>query len=294
MNDRSPGSLDESTAAVVRGTLALAACTLLWSTGGLLIKLVSWNPVAIAGARSLVSSIVLIIYLRKPRITWSLPQIGAGLAYSVTMILFVMANKMTASANAILLQYTSPIFVAPLGIFLLREKPTRSDLISMVLIVIGTGIFFFDRLSPEGFAGNLLAIASGFTMALFVVLMRMQKEGSSLESILIGHLITTVLAIPFYRAPWPDAGGIVGLLLLGTFQVGMASIFFSYGIKRLPALRANLIMFLEPIFNPVWVFLAIREIPGTGAVAGGLVILATILGRTLTATRPRLRRRAAP
>ncbi len=259
---------------------AVAACALLWSTGGLFIKIVSWNPFAIAGIRSLVGGVVILIYLRRPRFTWSFAQIAGAVCYAVCMILFVAANKLTTAANAIMLQYTAPLYAAVFGWVFLKEKAAALDWVTILVVLGGMALFFMDKLTLGGMQGNLLAIISGVFFAGSMVSLRAQKDGSPLESILLAHVITLAVSLPFLRAPWPNAAGWGGLAFLGIFQIGIASLFLAYGVRYVTAVQSLLTSVLEPLFNPVWVFLVIGEVPGPRALVGGAVILVAVTLRS--------------
>ncbi len=256
---------------------AMAGCAVLWSCGGILIKLVNWHPLAIAGTRSLVAGLFILLVLKKPRFTFSWIQILAALSYSLTMILFVAATRTTTAANAILLQYTAPVYVAILGGMILKEKPSIHHWMALVTIILGLTLFFKDALAPGQAAGNLLGLGSGLSFALFSIFMRLQKDGSPLESLLLANLLTALIGIPFYfQGPGPDMTGWLSIGALGIFQSGLSLILFSYGIKRITALSAMLIAALEPLLNPVWVFLFTGEKPGYWSLIGGLTILSAV------------------
>jgi drug/metabolite transporter (DMT)-like permease len=271
----------------VRGKalLALVACALLWSTGGLLIKTVDWNPFAIAGARSLIGGLLILAVIRRPRFTWSFPQVAGAVSYAGCMVCFVAANKLTTAANAILLQYTAPLYAAMLGWVFLREKATLLDWATIAVVLGGMVLFFMDKLSAGGMAGNLLAILSGVFFAGSMVALRAQKDGSPLESLLLSHALTFVAAIPFLWGPAPDLRSVGGLALLGVFQIGIPSFLLIYGIKRVTALQTLLTAVLEPIFNPLWVFLFLGEVPGPRALAGGALILVAVTSRSVISLR---------
>lgn len=259
-----------------KAMLMLAATAAMWSIGGLLIKLVDASPLAIAGARSAITSIVLLIYLRKPNFNWSLPQVGAAIFLSVTSILFVTATKTTTAANAILLQSTAPIYVAVLGSWLLKEKTTKYDWLTVAVVMGGMGLFFVGSLSTKGLWGNFCAVLSGITYSFFVIFMRMQKDGSPTESILLGNIITAIVGLPFLCRSAPSTSGWLYLLILGVFQLGIPYIVYSAAIKKATALEAVLIAIVEPILNPVLVFLVLGEVPGLYAVLGGAIVLVSI------------------
>jgi len=266
---------------------ALVLTTLMWSSSGVLIKLINWNPVAIAGARSAVSALVLLAYLRRPRFTWSASQLLGAFFYAAMMFAFVAANKLTTSANAIFLQYLCPVFVAILGIWMLRERPSRADWGIIAAVIGGMALFFIDRISITAQWGNVLAVLAGVFMALFFIFMRRQKDGSSIESILLGHALAAVVAIPFYfiAGPHPELKGWLAILALGAVQVGLSSITFAFAIRHLTALGTSIISLLEPVLNPVWVFVFMRETPSVYALLGGAVILAMVTLRSILAVR---------
>ncbi len=260
-----------------RAIMMLAATAVLWSMGGLLIKSVDWNPLAIAGARSAIAALVVLVYLRRPRFVWSLPQVGGAIFYSATVILFVAANKMTTAANAIVLQYACPAYVALLGVLFLKEKVSRRAGIMIVISFAGIVFFFFDRLTPTGFQGNILALVSGVTMAFMVICLRLQKQGSPTESILLGNVLTVIVCVPFMLdGPLPPPAGLASLALLGVFQLGLSYILYSRAIRHVPALDAILVPVIEPVLNPLWVLIVMGERPGGWAVAGGVIILISI------------------
>ena len=268
-----------------KAILYLVITATLWSLGGLLIKSVNSNPLAIAGVRSGISALLILIVMGKPKFNWSFAQIGAALAYSATVLLFVGANKATTAANAILIQYTAPVYVALLGAWLLKERVKLLDGITIFVALGGMVLFFVDNISTQGIFGNFLAAASGLTFGAFAVLMRMQKEGSPLESVLLGNIITAVIGIPFLFQSMPDAKGWSFLVILGVVQLGLPYILYSKAIKHVTALEASLIPIIEPILNPIWVFLLLGETPGKWAFVGGFIVLAAVTGRCIISLR---------
>jgi drug/metabolite transporter (DMT)-like permease len=254
----------------------LIVTAILWSSAGLLLKMISWNPIAIAGMRSAIAAIVLLAFLRRPHITWSSAQIGGAIAYTVTVILFVSANKLTTAANAILLQYTSPIYVALFGTWFLGERATWLDWITIFAVIGGMVLFFLDDLTTGGFWGNVCAISSGVTFACLVLFMRKQKNDSPLESIFLGNILTALVGLPFMFKAMPSASSWVGLILSGVLQLGLSHVLYSAAIKHVAALEAILISVIEPILNPLWVLLIMGEAPGPWALVGGLIVLASV------------------
>ena len=261
------------------GILAMAATAFLWSIAGLFIKAIDWNPIAIAGMRSLVASIVIFAYLRRPVFHFSFAQTAAAITHAVTMLLFVAANKTTTAANAILLQYMAPVLTAFIGSALLKERPHAEHFIALPLVVGGMVVMFFDELGGGKLFGNLLAILSAVTFSFYFVFMRMQKDDSPLESILLSHWLTAILCILislFLPFPQVNLKSLSAIAVLGIVQLGLPSLLFCYAIKRVSAVSANLIAVIEPVFNPVWVFIVIGEAPGVQALIGGLIIVLSV------------------
>lgn len=267
-----------------KSIVLLVITAILWSSGGILIKVIDWNPLAIAGLRSAIAAAVLLIVLKRPKINWSFPQVGAALAYAAMVILFVSANKMTTAANAILLQFTAPIYVALLGAWFLKEKTKLMDWITIFFVFCGMALFFLDNLSTSGFLGNILAMISGVCFALFTIFMRMQKDGSPLESVFLGNVLTAIIGIPFMFQSAPNKAGWVSLVLLGVIQLGIPYILYSKAIKHVTAIEAILIPVIEPILNPVWVFLMMGEAPAKWAIFGGCVVITAVTIRCVLLT----------
>jgi drug/metabolite transporter (DMT)-like permease len=259
--------------------LFLIGAATLWSLGGLLVKSIAWNPLAIAGTRSGIAVLVMLVFQRKLRFTWSIIQISGALAYAGTVILFVTANKLTTAANAILLQYTAPVYTALISAWFLKEKTSKLDWLTITVVLGGMGLFFVDKLSVGSIAGNICAILSGITFALTAVLLRKQKDGSPLESIILGNVLTALIGLPFMFQSAPGPSSWIPLIILGIFQLGISYILYALAIRYVTALEAILIPIIEPILNPIWVFLAIKETPGPWAFAGGIIVLISVTGR---------------
>ncbi len=268
-----------------KAVILLIVAATLWSTSGLFVKIMDWQPLAILAGRSIFSSLLFLAYLRRIPRRLTRWQITAAAAYVMTQFLYINSMKLTTAANAIFLQYTSPIYIVLLGYWFLNEKPTRANWGSMAIIFTGLLLFFGDSLSLEGLYGNLLAILSGVTMALLTVAMRAQKDGSPAESILVANLFTAVFGFPFVlQESWTVTNwGILGFL--GIFQIGLAFLLYSIAIKHVPAIEATLLSTLEPILNPLWVFLFIGEMPGNMALLGAIVVLAGVIMSAITSAR---------
>jgi drug/metabolite transporter (DMT)-like permease len=271
-----------------KAIIYVVIASLLWSTGGLLIKLVDWNPMSIAGSRSGISALLMLFYLKKPLKSYKIGKMKflGALTYTSLVILFVSANKLTTSANAILLQFTAPIWVILLSGWFLKEKSKKSDLITVFIVLSGMVLFFIGDLKTGNTAGNLLAVLSGISMAGMIIFLKLQDEGSPVEMTLLGNIITLIIALPFYH-PVPDLKSIIGLLIMGVFQLGTAYIFYTQSVKYVSSIEAILITVIEPICNPIWVFLATGESPSIYAFLGGSVVIITIILRELYGNKKR-------
>lgn len=265
-----------------KAVLGLILASLMWSLGGVLIKLVNWSPVGIAGVRSAIAALVLWPFARRTRPSWSRAEIGGALAYAATLLLFVTATKTTTAANAIVLQYTSPIYVALFSNWFLGERILGVDWLATITVLGGMALFFFDQLSPTGLVGNCIGIVSGMTMAVMVMFFRKQRDGSVIWSVLLGNIVTAAAALPFVTRGLPhDLRSWGGLLILGVVQLGLPFVLYSYSIRHVTALEAILVSVLEPVLNPVWVMLCVGEVPGRWSLLGALLVLVTVTLRML-------------
>lgn len=259
---------------------ALLATAVLWSMGGLLIKTIEWNAFGIAGGRSLIALAVFLPFIRRIRFRFTLPAVAGAICYSMTTILFAMANKMTTAANAILLQYTAPIYVIILSAIFLKERARKLDYAAVAGVFAGLVLFLYEGISGSHLAGDLIAILSGVTFAGLAVFMRMQKDADPMVSVIAGNVLNAVVCIPVGLAVSKPAGGMIWLVVLGLFQLGLSYVLYSLAIKRVKALQAVLIAAVEPILNPIWVFLATGERPGGLALLGGLIVMASVLAHS--------------
>jgi len=269
--------------------LALVVTSLLWSMGGVFIKSVEWNPLAIAGARSGIAALFMLLVLGRPRARLSWPLAGAALSTAVTMLLFVSATRLTTAANAVMLQYLAPIWVAVLAPRFLGEPTRPRDWLALLVAVAGMTLFFWDDMTPQGKLGIGLALCSSVTFAgIPLCLRRLGDSGGQSESVLLGNALLAVVCLPFYfQGPWPDAKGVGALLALGVVQTGLAYYIFTRAIRHVRALPAILIPVIEPVLNPLWVFLFIGEEPSFHAMLGGALVLGAATMQGLMAARGR-------
>ncbi len=271
----------------VIGIAAILGAALCWSTGGLLIKLVDLPPLKIALYRSLISSLCLALVAGRGG--WRRLKPGAAwvvLSYALVVDLFVVANKWTTAANAILLQYTAPVWVMALGPFIARARPRPADAAAVAAALGGLLLVFADHVDATGARGNWVALASGVCFALMMLLMRRERATPLLHTVALGNLAAVALALPWV---WPDLGldrRQAGLLvILGAGQLGLGYILFTVAIRRLPALEVSLLALLEPVLNPLWVFLGQGERPGPLALAGGGVVVTALALHAISTAR---------
>lgn len=287
-------------ASPVRNRLMLAAAALLFSTGGAAIKAATLTAWQVASFRSAVAAVFLIVALPEARRGWSRRVVPAALAYAATLVLFVLANRLTTSANAIFLQDTAPLYVALFGPWLLREPLRRSDVIYVLAVAGGMLLFFVGAppaaaTAPDPVRGNWIGVASGLTWALTITGLRWlgRSDGgggnAAMATVALGNLIAAVVALPM-ALPVPVAGAtnVTVILYLGVVQIGLAYVLVTRAIRHVPAFEATAVLLLEPALNPVWAWLVQGEKPGAWPVAGGAaILLATLLNTWRQAERPR-------
>jgi drug/metabolite transporter (DMT)-like permease len=250
---------------------------LLFSLGGLLIKLVPWDPIAINGFRSIVAVLVIGLARRSFKIKLNRLTLVSAVSLSITNVLFVMANKMTLAANAIVLQYTSPIYILLLGMVVFKVKPHRTKWIVVTMAMGGMVLFFLDKLNGGMLLGNIYALLSGVTYAM-VFFFSAHDQVEPQEAIMLAGMISFTLGLPFYWSqPALNTGGWISILTLGVVQQGLAYLCFSYGIKMISSINANLICLSEALMSACLVWIVLKEKPGPFAMIGGTIIILAIL-----------------
>jgi DME family drug/metabolite transporter len=276
----------------MRPRLLLVAAAVLFSTGGAAIKWTTLTAWQVAGMRSLIAAIALLVFLPDARRHWSGRNWIVGLVYACTLVLFVAANKLTTAANAIFLQATAPLYILLAAPWLLREHIRRDDLPFMLAVATGMAAFFVGvdapvASAPNPPAGNVAAATSGITYALTVMGLRAVARAeprATLNTVVSGNIVAAAICLPI---GWPIAGAVpsdwVALVWLGVFQIGLAYLCLSKGVRDVTALEASLLLLAEPVLNPVWAWLAQGERPGGWALAGGVLIVAATMVRALRA-----------
>ncbi len=262
---------------------------MLFSTGGAAIKAVSLTGWQVASARSGVAAIVLLLLLPQAR-RWSWRMVPVAAAYAATLILFVLANRLTTSANAIFLQSGAPLYLLLLGPLLLGEPVRREDVLYMAVVACGIGVFFLGSeagsvTAPDPHRGNILGAASGFTYALLLVGLRWLSRGkhpnAGIPTVALGNILACVcalpMALPLRGGTAADAGVI---LYLGAVQIGLAYLLLTSGLRYVPVFEATTLLITEPALNPVWTWFIFGERPRGWSLAGGAVILVATLVHT--------------
>ncbi len=276
----------------MKARLLLLAAALLFSTGGAAIKGTVLNSWQVAGARSLVAAIATLVVFAGARRNWTLRSTLVAIAYAATLILFVSSTKLTTAANAILLQGCAPLFVMVIGPVFLKEPLRRSQLLFMGAVACGMMLFFTGHetartTAPNPLLGNVLGAMSAVTWAITITGLRAlgrdrsraKGDTEAMATVASGNLIAALIALPL-AFPLPAAAGArdVGILLwLGLFQVTLAYVCLTRGIRTVPAFEATTLLLLEPALNPVWVWLIHGERPAAQSLAGGLIIVVATL-----------------
>ncbi len=273
------------------GRLLVLGAALLWSTGGLFIKLVPLDAFGVVFWRSFVTFLFLLAVLRLPPSRWRKASIPTVVVYALMILTFVSATKLTTAANAIFLQYTGPLWVLLAAPFLLKESFKRIDAYAIGAALGGMSLFFVGKLEGGALAGNVVGLVSGVFFGGTILLLRRDQSGDPIASVLLGNLLAAALALPFAWGRLAlDPKGVAAILFLSIFQMGLAYVLFVRGLATVPAAEASLLGMLEPLFNPIWTFLGIGERPSAWAILGGAIVLASVALRTVVGARERLAR----
>jgi len=280
-----------------RGVLELLLCSALWSIAGIFMKQIPWSGFAIAGLRSLLAGGVAAVYMavRKEKLVFCKQSVFGGVSLAVTMILFSVANKTTTSANAIVLQFTSPIWVMLLSVRFVKKRFGKEDVLAVAFTFAGIALFFADGLGGGHLPGDILALASGLTFACYYLSLGDCEENVRTSSIVIANGVTFLVGIPFLLTTHPVFTGriVLYLLILGIFQLGIPYVLLAHGAGFCPPLVCSLLGALEPLLNPVWVAVFDGEIPGIKALFGGIIVIVTIAVWTVRKDRKTKGKQAA-
>ncbi len=265
-----------------KGILAVFLTAILWSSGGLFIKLISLDSMELSFFRCAIAAVVFALMFRKRILKLNSLALLNSFAYAAVLILFVIATKTTTAANAIFLQSTAPIYVLIFEPLLTKTKWERINIITIVVCFLGMILFFMGDLTPGDIKGNIAALLAGVAFAAFFLGMKKNEPQYGESSIFYGNVIVALICIPFIT----DMNSIsvqdfVMVSFLGVFQIAFAYALFSYGLKRIIAVEASIISMFEPVLNPIWVFIGYGEVPSFYAIIGGIIIMTAITVRTL-------------
>src|SRR2546423_6905760 len=281
----SPGKISSSPLLLVLGA------AILWSTGGLFIKATHLSAFELSFGRSLLAAITIAVFTRREGFGINGISAITSLLYAALLILFVVATKLTTAANAIFLQYTAPVYVLVLEPFFYKEKFRARDFATVTACIAGMSLFFVGKLRPQDVSGNLFALASGVCFALFFLLLRHAKarQVNRATSTIYGNLVVVLICAPaFFGAVQHgiSAADFARIAYLGIVQIGFAYLLFTLAMARgVRSLDAGIIGYIEPVLNPIWVFLFIGERPSGWAIIGGAIIVASVIVHTLVESR---------
>ena len=268
------------------GTAAVLAASLCFSTGGLLMKIVPWNPLAINGVRNVIAAVVIGLYIlvTHHKLKFNFTVLVGAVSMAGVTTLFSIANKLTTAGNTIILQYTAPIWIVILMFLFFGQKPDKTALISILIVFAGILCFFFEGLSTGKWLGDLLALLSGIFYA-GVFMLNSFEKGDALSSVFFGQLACGIFLSPLVlRETVFTAPVLLSVFLLGAVQVGLAYIFFTTGTKYTDPVTASIINALEPILNPILVAVFYGEMLGKLSLVGAVIVLAGILYYNLRIT----------
>ena len=280
--------------------LEVLAAAVLFSTGGAAIKACSLTSWQVSGCRSAIGFLAVLALLPQSRARWTGGSLAVGLAYAGTMVLFVVANKLTTAANTIFLQYTSPLYLVLAGPLLLDEPVRPRDLVYLAVLGGSLGLFFIDapassQSAPRPLVGNALALLSGVFWAATALGLRWMARpgngGAPVETaVACGNLLAFLACLTGLLPLHASAADVAIVLYLGAFQVAAAYFFLTRGLRSVPVLEASLLLLLEPVLNPVWAWLVHGERPGPWSLAGGAVILVATAVKSSDDARGAIRR----
>lgn len=263
-----------------RGMLQMLICSVLWSIAGILIKLIPWNPLIIAGGRSLLAALTVLIYvaITRQKIIFNRNVFKSMLFLAATFLCFVGASKFTTSANAIVLQFSAPVFILLFSVLFQRQKAVPLDIAAVALTLLGITLFAVDGIESGHTLGNLLGLGAGLSMAGMFLSVSHCQGAEKMSGILFGHLLTAAIGLPFaFLFPPPMSGkAIAAITVLGVLQLGIPYILMALATSHCPPLACSLLSAAEPLLNPVWVALFAGEYPSPLSLCGGVIVILSV------------------
>jgi drug/metabolite transporter (DMT)-like permease len=275
-----------------KGIFYVFIAALLWSSGGLFIKLISFSAMQLSFFRCSIAAITFALIFKKQILLVNKLSIINSIIYAVVLISFVIATKTTTAANAIFLQATAPIYVLIFEPLINKTRYERINIITVSVCVLGMILFFVGKLEPGHLEGNLVALISGITFAAFFLGMKRNDQQYQQSSIFWGNILVALICIPFLSTLETISFSDLWMVsFLGVFQIAVAYAFFASGLKRIFAVEASIISMVEPVLNPVWVYVGYGETPSVTAIIGGLIILGAIIIRSVITGAPMIKRK---
>ncbi len=267
----------------IKGTIFVLLSAIFFSLGGVLIKMIPWSSLTIQSIRSIFSTVIIVGYmvLTKHRFVWNKSVLFGALLNFIMAVTFVSATKMTTAANAIVLQFTEPIFVILLLWIFYKKKPSKEAVITCVIVFLGILCFFFESLSAGGMMGNILAIISGITYA-GVFLIKGFKNGDFESSLVVSNVISILAGLVSFTNETQNDGEIwFYIIILGSVQCGLSYIFLSKGLDFVSPVTASLTSTIEPILNPILVAVFYGETIGLLSMAGAVMVIGAAMTYSL-------------
>jgi drug/metabolite transporter (DMT)-like permease len=270
--------------------LLVLAAAILWSTGGLFIKWTTLSAYELSFWRSLLAALTVAFFTRREGFGLNGITVVTSILYAALLLLFVLATKLTTAANAIFLQYTAPIYVLILEPLFYKEKFRQRDLLTVIACIAGMSLFFVGKLRPQEVSGNLTALGSGLCFAFYVLLLRHTRSQSvnRASSVIYGNLLLVIALAPagLTAVSKMTAHDALAVSYLGIVQIGVAYTLFTLGMARgVRSLDAGIVGYIEPLLNPIWVFLLLGERPSAYALLGGSIIIMAVLAHTILGAR---------
>lgn len=271
--------MKEKTKGRFYGPAMMLCAALCFSLGGVLCKWIPWSGVAINGARSTVAVLVMGLFMavtHHPLKCNKTVLMGAFWTFGMTTC-YVIANKLTTAANAIVLEYTSPIWIVLLMLVFFGRKPNKNELLTIGVTAIGILCFFFDSLSGGGLLGDFIALLSGLFYA-NVFLLNSYEDGDAMSSLVLGLLAGAVFLSPFAVLEADHSPTVLlAVALMGAIQMGAAYIFFALGTAHTQPVSASLIATVEPVINPILVALLWGEVIQPLSLVGAVIVIGAVL-----------------
>jgi drug/metabolite transporter (DMT)-like permease len=263
----------------------MVICAVLWSIAGILIKLIDWNPFVIAGFRGLFAAVTVGVYMlaTKQRVVLTKNVMLCAFFLAATFFCFVSANKLTTAANAIVLQFTSPIFIMLFSAVLFRQKFKLTDYVTVLLTFCGIAVFFVSSLHDGHLPGDLVAVLAGVFMAGMYVSVSRTDKTEKMSGIFFGQVLTALVGIPFvlFTKGTISSAAVISIIVLGVVQIGIPYILLALATNHCPPLACSLIGAFEPLLNPLWVLIFNGERPGVFSIIGGIIVVGAVTAQCI-------------